>query len=72
MEKKSTSPEQQGKHEHPLPNEISEEQRKINEQALNQAEKDMGHDAEFTAHTKNDDLDEGESARLGENMKDII
>ena len=26
----------------------------------------MNNDAEFTAHSKNDDLDEGETARLGE------
>lgn len=31
------------------------------------AEQDMEDDAEFTASSPNDDLDEGETARLGEN-----
>ena len=29
-------------------------------------------DAELTAHSKNDDLDEGESARLGEENNDLV
>ncbi len=55
-----------GRHEHPLPNEISSEQKKLNEAAHNEAEKDMEDDAEFTASSPNDDLDEGETARLGD------
>ena len=55
-----------GKHENPLPNEISKEQHKLNVSAHDEAEKDMEKDAEFTASSPNDDLDEGESARLGE------
>lgn len=35
--------------------------------AHEEAEKDMNEDAEFTAQSPNDDLDEGETARLGEN-----
>jgi hypothetical protein len=57
---------QQGKHEHPLPHEISNEQRKLNESAHEEAERDMEEDAELTASSPNDDLDEGETARLGE------
>ena len=53
-------------HENPLPGDITPEQRKENANALRQAGKDMNNDAEFTAHSKNDDLDEGETARLGE------
>ncbi len=34
--------------------------------AHEQADKDMEDDAEFTASSPNDDLDEGETARLGE------
>jgi hypothetical protein len=55
-----------GHHEHPLRGEISPEQNRRNVNAHQQAEKDMADDAEFVAHNKNDDLDEGESARLGE------
>jgi len=53
-------------HENPLPGDIAPKQRKENADALQQADKDMKDDPEFTAHSKNDDLDEGESARLGE------
>ena len=58
-------------HENPLPGDITPQQRKENANALQQADKDMNNDAEFTAHSKNDDLDEGETARLGEN-NDLI
>jgi hypothetical protein len=56
----------QGQHEHPLAQEISDEQRALNTSAHNEADKDMEEDAEFTASSPNDDLDEGETARLGE------
>lgn len=56
-----------GHHEYPLPGEISPEQTRQNANAHEEAEKDMADDAEFVAQNKNDDLDEGETARLGEN-----
>ena len=59
-------------HENPLPGEITPRQKKANADALQQADNDMNNDAEFTAHNKNDDLDEGETARLGENENDLI
>lgn len=55
-----------GKHENSLPGETSAEQKTLNESAHNQAEADMSNDAELTAGNENDDLDEGELARLGE------
>ena len=70
MEKKNNQQAgtgQQGRHEHPLPQEISDSQRKQNEEAHHEAEQDMEDDAELTASSPNDDLDEGETARLGEN-----
>ena len=69
MEKKTNNEQatsQQGRHEHSLPNESTDEQRRLNESAHNEAEKDMEDDAELTASSPNDDLDEGETARLGE------
>ena len=68
MDKKNNKGQgtQQGHHEHPLPQEISDEQRRINRSAHHAAEKDMAEDAELTASGPNDDLDEGETARLGE------
>jgi len=56
----------------PLPGEIDPQQRKKNANALEQADKDMMSDPEFTAHSENDDLDEGESARLGEDKTDLV
>jgi hypothetical protein len=58
-------------HENPLPGDITTKQRKENANALQQADKDMNSDIEFTSHSKNDDLDEGETARLGEDKNDL-
>ena len=63
---------QQGRHEHPLPQEISNNEREKAIRAHEEAEKDMNEDAELTAHNPNDDLDEGETARLGEDTTGII
>lgn len=68
---KKNRPEQ-GHHEHPLPDEISRRDREKAAKAHENAEKDMSQDADLTAHSPNDDLDEGESARLGEDNTDII
>lgn len=70
MDKKDNE-KQHGHHEHPLRQEISNEERKLAEAAHNTADKDMAADAELTAASPNDDLDEGESARLGE-QTDLI
>jgi hypothetical protein len=66
-ENKKSKPRNPGRHEHPLPGQINPEQSRQNTNAHGQAEKDMADDAEFVAHDKNDDLDEGETAKLGEN-----
>jgi hypothetical protein len=74
MESRNTNNDRnlQGKHEHPLPHEISRQEKEKTIRAHDEAEKDMNEDAELTAHSPNDDLDEGESARLGEDTSDII
>lgn len=41
-------------------------------QAHEDALKDMEEDAEFTASSPNDDLDEGESARLGDEGAGVV
>lgn len=64
--------EQQGRHEHPLPHEISKDEKKKAGRAHQEAEKDMEADAELSAHSPNDDLDEGETARLGEDSTDLV
>jgi len=66
-ENKNRKPGKAGHHENPLPGEIKAEENRQNANAHQQAERDMADDAEFVAHNKNDDLDEGETARLGEN-----
>lgn len=40
--------------------------------AKEEAEKDLADDAEFTAHSPNDDLDESESANLGEDKTGLV
>lgn len=61
-----------GRHEHPLPHEISKRDAEAAAAAHEQADKDMEADAELTAHSPNDDLDEEETARLGEDKTDLI
>ena len=74
MEPRNTSNNSnpQEKHEHPLPHEISNRDKEKAIEAHDQAERDMNEDAELSAQSPNDDLDEGESARLGEDTGDII
>ena len=63
---------QQGHHENPLQHEISDEQRTLNTSAHDEAEKDIENDPELSVRSANDDLDEGETARLGEDVSEII
>jgi hypothetical protein len=63
---KEGSPSGPGRHEHPLPQEISIKDKKLAEAAHDAADRDMENDAELTASSPNDDLDEGELARLGD------
>lgn len=72
MEPRNNSRDQQSRHEHPLPHEISKQEKDKAIRAHDEAEKDMQEDAELTSHSPNDDLDEGETARLGEDTGDII
>jgi hypothetical protein len=59
-------------HEHPLPREISHDQRQLNEAAHDEALHDIEEDPDLSAASPNDDLDEGETARLGENETDLV
>ena len=60
-----------GRHEHPLPQEISNPERAAAQKAHEEADKDMEQDADLTAGSPKDDLDEGETARLGEGRNDL-
>lgn len=66
MERKNTMETINGKHEHSLPQEISNKEREKTQLAHKVAENDIENDAELSAHSPNDDLDEGETARLGD------
>jgi len=61
-----------GQHESPLPGQISDRDRRQAADAHQAADRDMENDAELTAHSPNDDLDEGETARLGEDNTGLI
>ena len=61
-----------GRHENPLPQEISQQQKQQVEAAHEEAMHDIDEDAELSAHSPNDDLDEGETARLGEGENPLI
>lgn len=63
---------EEGRHEHRLPQEISPQERELTSAAHEEAERDMDEDPELSAHSPNDDLDEGETARLGEDETPII
>ena len=70
MEKRKES--NSGHHENPLPREISTSEKQDTANAHQSAEKDMKEDVEFSTHSPNDDLDEGETARLGEGKNDLV
>ena len=74
IENKKNNPDANtgGTHEHPLPQEISNTDKKATENAHSQAEHDMDEDPDFSMHSPNDDLDEGETARLGEGENPLI
>jgi hypothetical protein len=61
-----------GRHENPLPQEISQQQKGQVEAAHEEAMHDIEEDAELSAHSPNDDLDEGETARLGEGKNPLV
>jgi hypothetical protein len=63
---------EKGRHEHRLPQEIRKDEKQQFEKAHNEAIKDIDKDAELSAHSPNDDLDEGETARLGEDSTDLV
>jgi hypothetical protein len=48
------------------------QEKQVTEQAHKEAEKDIARDPDLSIHSPNDDLDEGELARLGEDKTDIV
>ncbi len=68
----NNSKEISGKHEHPLPNEISAKEKQVTDLAHKQADQDIENDLEISAQSPNDDLDEGETARLNGNKSGLV
>jgi len=64
--------DQQQHHEYPLPGEIDSKQRNQNRKAQTEADRDITNDPDLSSRKKNDDLDEGETARLGEGNTDLV
>lgn len=48
------------------------DQRKVAEEAHREADKDIARDPDLSLHSPNDDLDEGELARLGEDKTGLV
>ena len=71
-ENKNKNEAQEGKHQNPLPNEIKESEKVAVEKAHNAADKDIAKDPDLSLHSPNDDLDEGETARLGDDKTELI
>jgi hypothetical protein len=46
--------------------------RDVNDDAREEAMGDIEQDADLSIHSPNDDLDEGETARLGEDKTDLV
>jgi hypothetical protein len=62
----------QQKHEHPLRHEIDEKQKEVTDSAFENAMHDIDEDADLSIHSPNDDLDEGETARLGDDKPPLV
>ena len=60
------------KHEHPLSHEIDKKDKEVTEAAYENAMQDIDEDADLSIHSPNDDLDEGETARLGEDKPPLV
>jgi hypothetical protein len=65
-------PSGHGRHEHPLPQEISEKEKEIVSRAHDEAIEDISEDPDLNERPRNEDLDEGESARLGGDKNALI
>lgn len=57
-----------GRHQHPLPQEMKSDAERAAENAHEQADRDIAQDPDLSIHSPNDDLDEGETSRLGEDV----
>ena len=57
---------------YPVPGQVDPVKKQQNRDAGTEANEDIKRDGEFAARRRNDDLDEGESARLGQENTDLM
>ncbi len=67
-----TDPNTRGKHEHPLPGEMKKGAKASAAAAHEAADSDIAKDPDFSMRSPNDDLDEGETARLGDDDPGVL
>ncbi|RYD96373.1 MAG: hypothetical protein EOP50_06715 [Sphingobacteriales bacterium] len=72
MDRRQNPASDAGRHEHPLRSEIEQREMDAARVAHEQADRDISRDPDLSVHSPNDDLDEGETARLGEDTSGII
>lgn len=73
--KKDQQKNKEGKNKQPdaaMQRDIEADKREHVKEAREQADIDITQDADLSLHSTNDDLDEGETARLGEDITDVV
>ena len=70
--KTQTNAERKANEAQPSPQEVHNSEREAASKAHDQAEHDIAEDPDLSLHSPNDDLDEGETARLGEDGGGLI
>jgi hypothetical protein len=71
MQDKKNDDKQQ-KHNHPLSREIPDKEKQVTKAAFENAMHDIDEDADLSIRSPNDDLDEGEIARLGDDKPPLV
>ena len=70
--KKPATNKQQQQPDRAMQRDLEADKKEHVKEAREQANADIEKDADLSIHNPNDDLDEGETARLGEDVNDII
>jgi hypothetical protein len=73
--KKTKDNKKQNKNQQPdaaMQRDLDADKREHVKEARDEADKDIAQDADLSIHSPNDDLDEGETSRLGEDVTDIV
>lgn len=71
-EKHTNKKNKEAKQKHAEKNKEKNKEQQNTAGAYNEAQKDIEQDPDLSVHSPNDDLDEGETARLGDNKTDLV